>query len=497
MGSFRYFLRVRKRKGYINHMVFSSLIFVFWFLPLVLAIYYISPNNSRNYLLAIISLMFYAYGEPKFVLIMMASILINFVVAIKMERTDKTVKTGVFLLGVMVNVLLLFICKYLNFSINLLDRFLGLSIPQTKITLPVGISFFTFQQLSYIIDVYIGQTTAQRSIVNYALYVSFFPQLIAGPIVRYVDIKNEIVSRYHKWDQICDGVKLFIIGFCKKVLLANNLSLVADYLWQKLADADNGISLSVAAVWMGTICFSLQIYYDFSGYSDMAIGLGQMFGFHFPENFRYPYISKTITEFWRRWHMTLSGWFRDYVYIPLGGSHYGNMRTICNLFIVWILTGLWHGADYNFVIWGVSYFLILILEKFLIKPERFKHEWLRCVYRIFTLLFINCLWILFKCTGEMGGLMQCIAIYKIMFGFSGNELINNTNIFLMNMYGVFFFVGLFFATPILLLIKRKMKSWEMMVVYGAIETILLMAGFVLGVSYLVMGANNPFIYFNF
>lgn len=355
-------------------MVFSSLIFTFLFLPVVIFLYYIANDKYKNIILLISSLIFYAYGEHRAILLMLISILVNYAFALLIEQHPKK---SLLAIDITFNLSMLYMVKYLTFTVSLLNNIPGINIPVKNIALPIGISFFTFQAMSYVIDVYRRDAVAERSVLNVALYISFFPQLVAGPIVRYNTIAEQIHNRTCDIDKFGAGAKRFVCGFSKKIILANNLALVAE---KALLQGDF-YTQPILLSWVGAICFTLQIYYDFSGYSDMAIGLGKMFGFEFEENFNYPYISRSVTEFWRRWHISLGRWFRDYVYIPLGGSKVTILRHIFNLLVVWCLTGLWHGASISFVIWGLMYFVCLVVEKFWIKPEKreskiFKAAWL-------------------------------------------------------------------------------------------------------------------------
>lgn len=349
-------------------MVFSSTIFLFLFLPLTVIIYYnpfIQGRRFRNIFLLLASIFFYAWGEPFFVLLMLVEICVGWFIGIKIENSFEAASRKKYLTyGVVFHVGLLFIFKYLGFIVREAGIFLYQDLSWFQIPLPIGISFFTFQLLSYLFDVYYRKSHAQRNVLNLGLYISFFPQLIAGPIVRYDVIENQIQHRKEHLYGFSEGMIRFIYGLAKKVLIANYIAQIADNIF------DAGVPLSVGTAWLGAIAYTLQIYFDFSGYSDMAIGLGRMFGFCFPENFNYPYISNSVTEFWRRWHMSLSSWFRDYVYIPLGGNRVPVRRWVFNLFIVWALTGLWHGANWTFLCWGLYYFIILLLEKKL-NPQNF------------------------------------------------------------------------------------------------------------------------------
>lgn len=473
-------------------MVFSSTVFTFIFLPSVLVIYYISKEKYRNNILLIASLMFYAYGEPKFIFLMLASIMANWGLALLIDKYKQDIQRRKMLLFVSVgiNLLLLFTFKYLDFSITILNMMLGSSLHITGIRLPIGISFFTFQAISYIIDVYRGDGKAQKDLFKVGLYISLFPQLIAGPIVRYRTISDQIEKRETTVKAFSIGIRRFICGFCKKVILANNLALIAE----KVFNGQPYSQLSVLYLWIGAISFSLQIYYDFSGYSDMAIGLGRMFGFEFEENFNYPYIAQSVTDFWRRWHISLGQWFRDYLYIPLGGSRTGAGRHIFNLFIVWAFTGLWHGANFTFIAWGLIYFIVLIVEKFLVKPERFKSAALKIIWRAVTLTVVMFAWVLFNSVGLKEGIEYWLA----MIGAYHNPICNMENICVIKESLAYIIMGIIFSVPVIPWIKGKVtidKGTERWL--GIISSFIYMLGFVWAVSFLILGSHNPFIYFNF
>lgn len=371
-------------------MVFSSSVFIFLYLPVVIAIYFLLSPQYRNAFLLLASLCFYAYGEPKFVFVMIMAIILNYFDALIICKFNNTqIKRMFLIIGILLNLSVLIVFKYSNFITGNL-RYLFPDISVTYIALPIGISFFTFQALSYLIDVYRGEI-AQKNLFNLGLYISFFPQLVAGPIVRYKSISKEIENRAETWKDFSEGIVCFINGLIKKIVIANNMAIIAD----KAFDGEIA-QLGILFSWLGALAYSLQIYFDFSGYSDMAIGLGRMFGFHFDKNFDYPYSSKSLTEFWRCWHISLGSWFRDYVYIPLGGSKKGHFNQIRNLFIVWLLTGIWHGANWTFIIWGLIYFLFLVVEKYIIKPEVFKRSFAVYLYRIFVLLIVLFCWVLFR-----------------------------------------------------------------------------------------------------
>ena len=349
-------------------MLFSSAVFLYAFLPATIAVYYLllrKWRKAQNYFLLFVSLFFYGWGEPKFVLVMLLSIFANYIFALLVDYGKKKEKKyfckAVIALTVIFNLAILFVYKYLNFTAGIFENIFGVNFGLPKILLPIGISFFTFQAMSYVLDVYRDRGAVQKNILNVGLYISFFPQLIAGPIVRYETVAEEINNRKETVEDFFGGFIRFIYGFAKKVLLSNNFAIIADRAFDTAAA---GGELSVSMSWLGAVSYAFQIFFDFGGYSDMAIGLGRMFGFHFLENFDYPYISRSITEFWRRCHISLGSWFRDYVYFPLGGSRVNKPRLILNLFVVWFLTGVWHGANWTFILWGLIYFVLLVVEKF-------------------------------------------------------------------------------------------------------------------------------------
>lgn len=474
-------------------MVFSSLFFTFYFLPAVMMLYFLAKETYRNYVLLAASLLFYAYGEPRFVFVMIASIVVNYglavLIALKKEESRKGLARNLLILAIIVNVGILFVFKYLDLAITSCNMILNTNLPIREIALPIGISFFTFQSLSYVIDVYRGTVQVQKNPFYLALYISFFPQLIAGPIVRYSDIEKQLTNRTCTLEGFADGAKRFLLGFCKKVILANNLAAAAVSMFDKDAE------ITVPLLWLGSICYSLQIFYDFSGYSDMAIGLGKMFGFQFNENFCYPYISKSISEFWRRWHISLGQWFRDYVYIPLGGSRVSVPRHIVNLFIVWILTGIWHGARYTFIAWGIGYFILLVIEKYIVKPEErkspFLSEWW---WRFITLLCVNFGWVIFNADSLKSGIRYCLAM---LGGYDTPCAVNADMFRYLREYGIFIVTGIIFATPIMELFRKKVKQERLCNVIAVTTPFVYGFLFLWAVSFLILGAHNPFIYFNF
>ena len=474
-------------------MLFSSTLFVFAYLPVVLLGYFLAPKPLKNYFLLLCSLVFYAWGEPVFVIAMIGSIIGNYVFALLIDRFRGRRKLAIaFLVSTLVfNLGLLFAFKYLDFLIVNINHIFGNVLGKTSIVLPIGISFFTFQALSYVIDVYRNDVPVQKNPFYVGLYISFFPQLIAGPIVRYTTIAEQIKERTITFDGFSAGVKRFVIGLGKKVLLANTLAVVAD----KAFAVSHPDALSVSFAWLGAIAYAFQIFFDFSGYSDMAIGLGAMFGFRFLENFNYPYISQSISEFWRRWHISLSTWFRDYVYFPLGGSRVEKKsRLVFNLFVVWLLTGAWHGASWNFVIWGLFYFALIAFEKLSGYPGKFRTKTARILYRAFTLLCVLGGWVLFRSVG----MHQALGYGLSMFGLAGNAVFDGNAAFYFSEFWAFFLAAIIISTPVSKTIQRRLgghpalsKTFDMT---SAAACLVL---FLVSISYLVLDTYNPFIYFNF
>ena len=456
-------------------MVFSNLTFLFFFLPLCLGLYYLSPNKIKNLILLLFSLVFYSWGEPKYIFIMIFSSVVDFVHAKVIDKNRGNIKSKIALCSsIFINLSLLFYFKYLGFFLETTNTIAGTSFIIPSIALPIGISFYTFQTMSYSIDVYRGEAEVQSNFISFATYVSLFPQLVAGPIVRYKDVANELNNRIHSFDKMYEGISMFIIGLGKKVILANNIGLIWDFV--KTQNFDN---ISVLTAWIGIVSFALQIYFDFSGYSDMAIGLGKIFGFNFIKNFDYPYISKSITEFWRRWHMSLGQWFRDYVYIPLGGNRCSKSRWYLNIFIVWMITGLWHGAGINFILWGLYFGLIIVVEKlFLLKVLNKLPNWIKHLYSI-VLIIIG--WILF----ELATFDSILIYLKAMF--FNNALIDNMFVYILSQNLILLIIGLLASTPIF---ARMFKN-------EYFKTIILFLSFFISIAFLVDASFNPFLYFRF
>ncbi len=464
-------------------MVFSSMVFMCVFLPAVFVLHCILPGiRAKNALLLLASVLFYAYGEPVYIILLFISTLLNYFCACGIDRFQNHRK-GILVLAVICNLGILIVFKYTDFILGMVNSVTGLHLPLPQIRMPIGISFFTFQAMSYVIDVYRETTKAQKNYAKVLLYISFFPQLIAGPIVKYHDVAAEIDQRTVTLDGVALGIRRFSAGLCKKVLLANTLGLVADNLFGASAGSING-----AGAWLGAISYMLQIYFDFSGYSDMAIGLGWMFGFHFKENFNYPYISGTIREFWRRWHMSLSGWFLEYLYIPLGGNRKGKFRTVVNKMIVFLCTGIWHGAAVNFLFWGVYHGFFLMLEEYIPWIGK-KGSAVKSFFQHVYALLVVCIGFIFFRAETMA--QGCFWVRKMFTGFGWNAgamsfaLQQMTPVFLVTLAG-----ALIACCPVKKLISEK--KW-----YGPVAYVCSLTGLVICILSLASGTYNPFIYFRF
>lgn len=466
-------------------MLFSSIPFLYYFLPSVFVCYFAVPKKFKNAVLLLFSFVFYGCGEPRYLILMAASILVGYIGGLLMQRAKNTrlKKAALFLSGaVLVGFLAYF--KYAGFFVSSFGTFTGISVPVLSVALPIGISFYTFQILSYVIDVYRG-TPAQKNIINFAAYVCMFPQLIAGPIVRYTDVERELQNRTHSLEKVYCGIRRFSVGLSKKVLLANQLAEFCDVF---RASEEK----SVLFYWMYAVCFTLFIYFDFSGYSDMAIGLGKIMGFEFPENFNYPYISGSVTEFWRRWHMTLGTWFRDYVYIPLGGNRVRFARWIFNIAAVWALTGLWHGAAWNFVIWGVLYAVLLVMEKLFLSD--FLKKMPRFVSHIYALFAVIMGFVIFN-ADSMG---MALGDIRCMLGFGGLPAVNADTLYNLKSFALVIIFGTVLSTPVLMsALKSARKNAVMNKILIFAEPIAVISGIVLSTAYLVDGSFNPFLYFRF
>ncbi|MEF9983140.1 MAG: MBOAT family O-acyltransferase [Oscillospiraceae bacterium] len=458
-------------------MVFSSILFLFRFMPIAFLIYYLMPRKLKNASLLILSFVFYSWGEVKYFPIMIASILVDYTCSLAIEkyRKNKNMCRLFLIISVVFNLGMLIFFKYTNFFMENIELITGLITPRLGLTLPLGISFYTFQTMSYTIDVYRDKVKAEKNIIDFGAFVVLFPQLIAGPIVKYTDINVELKSRKVNFNQITEGIKLFIFGVGSKVLIANNIGS----LWTEL-ETIGFSNISTPLAWIGILAFSFQIYFDFSGYSLMAIGLGKMLGFNFPKNFDFPYISRSITEFWRRWHMTLGSWFREYVYIPMGGNRVTPLRRTFNLLIVWAATGIWHGANWNFLIWGLFFFTIIVIEKQFIGDFLAKHKVFSHIYVIFLLLIS---WSIFALT-DFSTLTLFISR---LFSFKGGT----DWVYYLRNYAVTFIIAGIFSTPWLKKYYEKLKP------QSPIAIIMFAGIFLVSVAYLVDATYNPFLYFRF
>ena len=467
-------------------MVFSSVIFLYLYLPITLIVYFLTPARFRNIWLFVVNMIFYGWGEPIYIILMLISILLNYIMGIVVgkyrEEKKKNAKRAL-IINTILNVALLVFFKYFDFIIESINEISVFSdLKPLGISLPIGISFYTFQAMSYPIDVYRGETKYQKSFLKFGTYVALFPQLIAGPIVRYTDVANSLEKRHIDTARVAKGIRRFMIGLSKKVLLANNIG----QLWD-VFNAMNIDDMTIVGAWLGAVAFTFQIYFDFSGYSDMAIGLGEMLGFTFLENFNYPYISKSITEFWRRWHISLGSWFRDYVYIPLGGNRCGVKRQVINILIVWSITGLWHGASWNFLLWGMYYGILLMIEKLILLK---KLEKMPAVFtHIYTMFFVIGGWVIFAIE-DMGRLLK---YFLAMFGINGAEVVSTEVLYYLRDYSLVFVILIIASTPIGKIIYNKMNDK----VKNVVVPVLIAVALVICTGYLVDSTYNPFLYFRF
>ena len=459
-------------------MLFSSIPFLFYFLPPVLLLYFLTPDRWKNLTLLLSSLVFYGWGEPRFLLFMLASIAQGYAFGRLMERYPRH-KRPFLILSAVLSLSLLGYCKYAGFFLRTLGALTGLSLPALQIALPIGISFYTFQVLSYVIDVYRGTVPPQRNLLQLATYVAMFPQLIAGPIVRYADIAPELTRRRHTLTDAAAGARRFVVGLGKKVLIAN-------VLYELMSAFLQSTQPSVLFTWLYAVACALQIYFDFSGYSDMAVGLGRIFGFHFPENFRYPFLSGSVTEFWRRWHISLGSWFRDYVYIPMGGSRVSRWRWVLNILTVWMLTGLWHGAAWNFVLWGLLFAALLLVEKWIPVLQRLPGV-LRHGY---VLLAVVLSFVLFNADS----LAQAGQDFAGLFGFGSLSLTSAETLYYLKSYALLFVLGILGSTPVVKNAARRMDGTKAGVV---LEAAAMLALLIVCTAYLVDGSFSPFLYFRF
>lgn len=465
-------------------MLFTSISFLYYFLPALIIIYFITPKKYKNIILLIASLLFYFYGEPKYVFLMIAEIVIAYTGAILIDKY-KSQSKNILIITLFIHVFLLIIFKYTDFIIQTINDISNANIKLLNIALPIGISFYTFQIISYIIDVYNGKVKVQKNIINLATYVSLFPQLVAGPIVRYQTVEKELDDRVHSFNNFAYGIRRFSIGLAKKVLIANALG-------ELCTKAFVLNETTVIFYWIFGISYMLQLYFDFSAYSDMAIGLGRIFGFNFPENFNYPYISKSITEFWRRWHISLGTWFKDYVYIPLGGNRDGKYKQIRNILIVWLLTGIWHGANWTFLIWGLLFGIILIIEKIFL--NKFMEKLPSFIKRIYVLFIVMILFIIFNAENMSVALTNI----KGLFGMNGEVFVNDYTLHYLKSYLPLLIIAFFGATPFIkILIDKLRKNKYANNIINILEPILIVMILVVVTSYLIDNSYNPFLYFRF
>lgn len=465
-------------------MLFTSISFLYYFLPALIIIYFITPKKYKNIILLIASLLFYFYGEPKYVFLMIAEIIIAYIGAILIDKYKNQSK-NILIITLFIHVLLLIIFKYTDFIIQTINDISNANIKLLNIALPIGISFYTFQIISYIIDVYNGKVNVQKNIIKLATYVSLFPQLVAGPIVRYQTVEKELDDRVHSFNNFAYGIRRFTIGLAKKVLIANALG-------ELCSKASATSEKTIVFFWIFGISYMLQLYFDFSAYSDMAIGLGRIFGFHFPENFNYPYISKSITEFWRRWHISLSTWFKDYIYIPLGGNRDGKYKQIRNILIVWLLTGIWHGANWTFLIWGLLFGVILIIEKIFL--NKFMEKLPSFIRRIYVLFIVMILFIIFN----SDNMSVALTNIKGLFGMNGEIFINDYTLHYLKSYLPVLIIALLGSTPFIkILIDKLRKNKYINSIINILEPILIVVILVVVTSYLIDNSYNPFLYFRF
>ena len=471
-------------------MVFSSLPFLFLFLTVVLLVSHLLPFKFRNFFLLLANLVFYAYGEPVYVLIMIASILVNFFAGVLMDKQPtQSRRRAVLVVGIVLNLAALGVFKYAGLFVDTLRGIPAFSsLPEVNIALPIGISFYTFQAMSYLIDLYRGDVPVQKSLVAFGTYVSLFPQLIAGPIVRMSTVSAELSCRRETADLFSSGIRRFVAGLGKKVLLANNIGAV----WTAISQQDV-TTLPVLTAWIGLAAFTLQIYFDFSGYSDMAIGLGRMFGFHFLENFNYPYTAVSVTDFWRRWHISLSSWFREYVYIPLGGNRHGALKQLRNLLIVWMLTGIWHGASWNFVVWGLYFGVWLALEKFVLR--RWLDKLPRFFQHVYTMLIVMVSWAIFAFDSLSAG----VSYLRALVGGFGAGLTNGAGVYTLYTNALLLGILILAATPLPMKLYRRAEQAlrARPVLAGMAEAVPLLVVGALSVAFLVDASYNPFLYFRF
>lgn len=465
-------------------MVFSSISFLYYFLPITLLLYFVVPKKTKNFILLFASLFFYFYGEPRYILVLIFSCVFNYYYGKYLEKSSGSLKKKLLVINLVINFGILFYFKYFHFFLDNINHLFNTNLAWTSIIMPIGISFFTFQATSYVIDIYKGKVKSANDVFTFTTYLSLFPQLIAGPIVRYETVEKELKNRKFDFDLFSDGIKRFIIGLSKKVLLANVLGELTKNLIALTTQ-------SVLSYWLQAIANMLQIYFDFSGYSDMAIGLGLMFGFHFLENFNYPFVARSITDFWRRWHMSLSSWFRDYIYIPLGGSKVSTYKRYRNILIVWMITGLWHGASWNFIFWGLYFAVFLILEKAFLLKILYKHKLLGHIYTLFLVLIS---FIIFNVTD----VSNIILFLRNMFGLGNLNFSNIETVYYLKNYLGVIIISVIAAIPCLRVLKAKISTnYLFKRIISIIEPIFYILLLIIITAYIVDESFNPFLYFRF
>ncbi len=465
-------------------MLFSSLTFLFVFLPTVIGIYYILPMKLKNIWLLLSSLFFYFYGEPKYLILMVTVITVSYIFGLLTDRAEGKTRLALTIASVAANLSALIYFKYTDFFISTVNSVFGSDIGLLKIALPIGISFFTFQSISYNIDVYRKDTPAQKNPLSLALYISLFPQLVAGPIVRYTDVMHDLKHRTHSAEKFSHGIRRFVIGLGKKVIMANSLGTLCETF--RAAD-----DKSTLFFWLYAVAFALQIYFDFSGYSDMAIGLGKMLGFRFMENFNYPFISSSVTEFWRRWHISLGSWFRDYIYIPMGGNRVGKIRFLFNILTVWFLTGFWHGADWTFILWGLYFAALLLCEKFISK--KIKDRVPKIISHIYLIFVVLIGFVIFNANGISGAAEDLKGMFTSVYPLS-----SNTTLYYLRSYAILLITAAIGATPLLKNICKKIKENRIGdKILAAAEPVFVAAVLIIVTAYLIDGTYNPFLYFRF
>lgn len=467
-------------------MLFSSVTFLFYFLPIVFISYYIVPNKLKNYILLLASIIFYSWGGLLYLPILIVSVFLNYLFGLKIDKYKdyKEKSKKILIISIIFNILFLGVFKYSNFIVDNINTMLNTSINILTIPLPIGISFYTFQAMSYVIDVYRKDGRVQKNIFNLLLYISMFPQLVAGPIVRYETVDSQIENREHSFAKFNLGLERLVKGLFKKVIISNSVGELATIIYGL-----SSIEMSILTAWIGAIAYTLQIYFDFSGYSDMAIGLGKMLGFDFLENFNYPYISKSVSEFWRRWHISLGSWFRDYIYIPLGGNRCNTFKVYRNLVIVWLVTGIWHGASWNFVVWGCYFCLFIILERLFLNKLLYKLP--KIIQHMYLMIIIIIGWVIFS----KENLKSSIEYIKIMFGVGNYPIANGYAKFYISQYSIILIIAIIASIPILKYIRAKIIKIDNII--KALKPIIIVFSFILITIYLVNSTFNPFIYFNF